>query len=89
MADIFGPEFASTYDAWEFFLTISSCWDGLKPVDFNNFVASCQQAGNRQCEHILSWWNSIGTCFLQVVRFYDIKVTSCGCLRSRVKVCAN
>ena len=32
-----------------------------KSVELNNFVTSCQQAGNKQCEHILltSCWNSI------------------------------
>jgi hypothetical protein len=33
---------------------------------------TCQQAGNKQCEHILlrSCWNSIATSLLQLVRFY-------------------
>jgi hypothetical protein len=39
-----------------------------KSVELNNLVASCQQAGNKQCEHILltSCWNSIATRLLQV-----------------------
>jgi hypothetical protein len=39
-----------------------------KSVELNNLVASCQQAGNKQCEHILltSCWNSITTSLLQV-----------------------
>ena len=39
-----------------------------KSVELNNLVASCQQAGNKQCEHILSTscWNSIATSLLQV-----------------------
>ena len=34
-----------------------------KSVELNNLVASCQQAGYKQCEHILltSCWNSIAT----------------------------
>jgi hypothetical protein len=39
-----------------------------KSVELNNLVANCQQAGNKQCEHILltSCWNSIATSLLQV-----------------------
>jgi hypothetical protein len=39
-----------------------------KSVELNNLVASCQQTGNKQCEHILltSCWNSIATSLLQV-----------------------
>jgi hypothetical protein len=39
-----------------------------KSVELNNLVASCQQAGNKQCEHILltSCRNSIAASLLQV-----------------------
>jgi hypothetical protein len=53
-------------------LSLTTCWQvGTtcnKSVALNNLVASCQQAGNRQCEHILltSCWNSIATSLLQV-----------------------
>ena len=51
--------------------TITSCWTEQlvnKSVELNNLVASCQQAGNKQCEHILlkCCWNSIDTSLLQV-----------------------
>ena len=37
-----------------------------KSVEFNNLVASCQQAGNKKCEHMMltSCWNSIATSLL-------------------------
>jgi hypothetical protein len=46
-------------------------------VELNNLVASCQQAGNKQCEHILltSCWNSIATRLLQVC--YNLCVSMC------------
>ena len=39
-----------------------------KSVELNNLVASSQQAGNKQCEHIVltSGWKSITTSLLQV-----------------------
>jgi hypothetical protein len=46
-------------------LSLTTC---NKSVELNNLVASCRQAGNKQCEHILltSCWNSIATSLLQV-----------------------
>jgi hypothetical protein len=48
-----------------------------KSVELNNLVASCQQAGNKQCEHIplTSCWNSIATSLLQVC--YNLCVFTC------------
>jgi hypothetical protein len=46
-------------------------------VELNNLVASCQRAGNKQCEHILliNCWNSIGTSLMQVC--YNLCVFTC------------
>jgi hypothetical protein len=49
-----------------------------KSVELNNLLASYQQqAGNKQCEHILlaSCWNSIATILLQVC--YNLCVFTC------------
>jgi hypothetical protein len=48
-----------------------------KSVELNNLVTTCQQAGNKQCEHILltSCWNSIATSLLQVC--YNLFVFTC------------
>ena len=55
-----------------------------KSVESNNLVASCQQAGNKQCEHILltSCWNSIATSLPQVC--YNLCVLTCVMSRSDV-----
>ena len=39
-----------------------------KSVELNKPMTTCQQAGNKQCKHILltSCWNSIATNLLQV-----------------------
>jgi hypothetical protein len=44
---------------------------------FNKALTTCQQAGNKQCEHILliSCWNSIATSLLQVC--YNSCVFTC------------
>jgi hypothetical protein len=48
--------------------------DNNKSVELNNVVASCQQARNKQCEHILCE-HSISTSLLQQF------VTNCAFLR--------
>ena len=59
-------------------------------VELDNLVATCQQAGNKQCEHILliSCWSSIVTSLLQVCyNLYVLKyahhyISTCtGCTR--------
>jgi hypothetical protein len=52
-------------------LYIASCQQAVKPL------TTCQQAGNKQCEHILltSCWNSIATSLLQVC--YNLCVFTC------------
>jgi hypothetical protein len=46
-------------------------------VSFNKILTTCQQAGNKQCEHILltSCWNSIATSLLQLC--YNLCVFTC------------
>jgi hypothetical protein len=57
---------------------VATCWQVCyKSVEPNNIVASCQQTGNKQCEHILltSCWNSIATSLLQLC--YNFCIFTC------------
>jgi hypothetical protein len=55
-------------------LSLTTC---NKSVELNNLVVTCQQAGNKQCEHILltSCWNSIVTSLLEVC--YNLRIFTC------------
>ena len=72
-------------------LSLTTCWQIVELQDntvsllssttlqqvVNKPLTTCQQAGNKQCEHILltSCWNSIATSLLQVC--YNLCVFTC------------